>query len=329
MSKKNKRFKNTHKPQVARPNVLPALNMGYLNAATIKIPEFKVLQIIVAGCGGIGAYMVQHVGRIMRVLYQSDYGVHLTLVDPDVVEEPNIGRQLFCDAEVGMPKAEALARRYGHAWGLNCSSYVGKYDESLLIGAELTILIGCVDNAEGRKELHETLQHNPAIMDEHNLPNIWWLDSGNLRDTGRVLLGTAYNYDQCKGAFPDPKSCIALPGPGLQSPGLLVAGPEEMEGSNMSCAELAAANLQSLNINARIAAECADFLTRLVVTKDLKRFACEVNLAAGAVKSYYATPDEVSQAIHKPVSFLSEPARHPLTDARFNQELTAMILRMG
>jgi PRTRC genetic system ThiF family protein len=327
MSKKRKLKINTHKP-TPKAAVLPALNMGYLNAATIKTPEFKSLQFIVAGCGGIGAYMVQHIGRLMHVLYQNDLGVHMTLVDPDVVEEQNIGRQLFCHAEVGQPKAEALARRYGHAWGLNCSSWVGKYDESLLVGADLTILVGCVDNAEGRKELHETLEHNPAIVVKDSPPNIWWLDCGNLQDTGRVLLGTAHVYEQCKGAFVDSKTCIALPGPGLQSPGLLVPQADELAGSGLSCAQMAAANLQSLNINARIAAEAADMLTRLVVTSDLKRFACEVNLAAGVVRSYYATPEEVSQAIRKPVSYLSEPATHPMMDAQFNQALTEMVLRM-
>jgi hypothetical protein len=61
----------------------------------------------------------------------------------------------------------------------------------------------------------------------------------------------------------------------------------------MSCAELTAANMQSLNINCRIATEAADMLTRLIVTRNLKRFAIEFNLAAGSMKSIYATPDEV------------------------------------
>lgn len=288
--------------------ILSPLNMGFLNAATITPgPHINHIQLIVVGGGGIGAYMVQHLGRLMHVLYQMDTKVHMTICDPDEVKEENIGRQLFCKAEIGVPKAEALMRRYGQAWGLDVSSYVGKFEESIVIGAGLTVLVGCVDNAEGRKALHKTLQHNPVIVDEENIPKFWWLDCGNLKDTGRVLLGTAYGYEQVKGAFPTDKLCIALPSPGLQSPGLLVAQPEELLDSRMSCAQMAAANLQSLNINARIAAEGADMLTRLLITRDLKRYACEVNVAAGVVRSYYATPDEVSQSIHKPVGYLKEP----------------------
>jgi hypothetical protein len=92
----------------------------------------------------------------------------------------------------------------------------------------------------------------------------------------------------------------------MQSPGLLEPQPEELAESGMSCAAMAAANLQSLNINARIAAEGADMITRLLVTKDLKRFACEVNLAAGTVVSKYVTPEEVAGVIKRPVSFLLE-----------------------
>ncbi len=283
---------------------MPALDMGYLNAAVVTPPDFKVAQIVLIGGGGIGAYMAMHIGRLMSVLYRSDKGVHLTIVDPDTVEEVNLGRQLFCHAEIGVPKAEALARRYGQAWGLNVSSYVGEFDESLLIGTDLTVLVGCVDNAAARRTIAETLKHNPEASGPGSQPPFWWLDCGNLRDTGRVLLGTAFEFDQLRGAFTERKQCLALPSPAQQSPGLLEPQPEELAYGNMSCAEMAAANLQSLNINARIAAEAADFITRLLITKDLKRFACEVNIAAGSTKSIYATPDEVARVIRKPASFL-------------------------
>jgi PRTRC genetic system ThiF family protein len=299
-----KRRKRLQGPQVrlARTEVLPPLNLGFLNAATVTLPDFDLAQIILVGAGGIGAYMAQHIGRLMRVLYQSHKGVHLTIVDPDIVEEQNLGRQLFCDAEVGVPKAEALTRRYGHAWGLNVSSYVGKFDDSLILGTEVTILVGCVDNADARMTLAQTLMHNSEIQPS----SIWWLDCGNLYDTGRVLLGSAYSLDQLHGAFKDKNTCLALPGPSMQWPGLLEPQPEEIGDGSMSCAQMAAANLQSLNINARIAAEAADMITRLLVTKDLKRFACEVNLAAGTVVSKYVTPEEVAGVIRRPVGFLLE-----------------------
>lgn len=307
MSKRNK-FNRKHKqiqtrpiqPQV-KPEVMPALDINFATAAKVFVPEWNVAQIVVAGAGGTGAYMVQHLGRAMRVLYESGKGVHLTVVDPDVVEERNIGRQLFCDAEVGLPKAEAIARRYGHAWGLNCTSFVGEYDDSLLLGTEMTLLVGCVDNAAARRKLADTLTHN----DHREQKRVWWLDCGNLRDTGRVLMGNASSYQELRGAFlggdkpGDARRCVQLPSPALQFPDLLVARDEELPDARMSCAEMLAANLQSLQINARIAAEAADFATRLLVTGDLRRFACEINLAAGSTRSSYTTPEIVAASVRK------------------------------
>jgi len=311
MSKKNKNRNKQHNGNGFQPvsaQLMPRVDMGFLNASIVQIPDWKMAHVILVGCGGIGAYAAQHIGRIMHCLYRENKGIHLTLVDPDVVEEANIGRQLFCAAEIGQSKAEALVRRYGHAWGLNCSSYVGRYDESLILGADITILVGCVDNAEARKSLHETLRQNEGPLD----PRIWWLDAGNLYDTGRVLFGSAYGISDLKGAFMKEGQCFALPSPALQSPGLLQPQPEELPGANLSCAEMAMRNMQSLNINARIAAELSDFLTRALLTHDLKRFGCELNLAAGTSKSIYTTADEVARIIKKPATFLTSK---PVFDA--------------
>lgn len=241
----------------------------------------------------------------MRVLYDDGRGVNLTLVDPDVVEEKNLGRQLFCQSEVGEPKALALARRYGQAWGLNTMAFVGEYAENLLhTHSDLIVLVGCVDNAAARATLHETLGHNPQTTGEHTMPAIWWLDCGNLKDTGRVMLGSAYSVDQVRGAFIEKNKCIALPSPALQYPSLVIPQRDEDPTSEMSCAELQMANLQSLNINAAIAVQASDFLTRLLITNDLKRYQCAVNLAAGSVKSFYCTPDEIAREIEQPASFV-------------------------
>lgn len=290
----------------------PALNLDYLNAATVVARDTKLIQIILVGCGGIGAYMAQHIGRIMRVLYDDKRGVNFTLVDPDIVEEKNLGRQLFCEAEIGQPKAVALARRYGGAWGLNTMAFVGEFTDNLLVGAELTILVGCVDNAAARKVLHETLQHNPERPNRKLLPRVWWLDCGNLKDTGRVMLGSAHSPREMAGAITG-KQCISLPSPALQYPSLLIPQREEIEGTEMSCAEMAAANLQSLNINAAIAVQASDFLTRLLITNDLRRYQCAVNMASGSSKSFYVTPEMLAREIESMPQFVTSEQTGPTT----------------
>jgi PRTRC genetic system ThiF family protein len=306
MSKKGK--KSFSGPQPKQPDRTPtsSVNLGFYHASTVLVRDFKSVQVVLAGCGGIGAYMAQHIARIMRVLYENNAAVQFTLFDPDIVEEKNLGRQLFCDAEIGRPKAVALATRYGQALGLNTMAFHGEYHEGLLGGADLTVLVGCVDNAAARRTLSETLRHNPPEPGPKDMPRIWWLDCGNNRDAGRVLLGSAYTTEQMRGAFYlHKKKCISLPSPALQSPGLLTPQREELEGGKeMSCAELAAANLQSLNINAGIAVQAADMLTRLLVTHDLKRYACAVGLAAGSLQSDHVTPQQVARDIGRSEAFV-------------------------
>ena len=162
-----------------------------------------------------------------------------------------------------------------------------------LHGGDLWIFVGCVDNPAARRELSACPTHNQ----EKRAPDIWWLDCGNHQDAGQILLGSALTVAQLKGAFPSTEICQSLPSPSLQQPELLTTKAGEKAKKKMSCAELAAANLQSLNINNRIAAEAADMLTHLLVTRNLKRFACEINLAAESMKSFYATPEEVARVM--------------------------------
>jgi PRTRC genetic system ThiF family protein len=300
----------------------PSLNLDYMNAATVATDDWKSVQIVVAGCGGIGAYVVQHIGRLIYVLQNSQHQVHLSLCDPDVVEEKNIGRQLFCQAEVGESKAIALARRYGAAWGLNTAAYPEEFSERFLSPeSDLIVIVGCVDNARARQTLHATLEHNPERVGTcgptgvHALPKVWWLDCGNLKDTGRVMLGTAATPEQCEGAFvkrsalidgrvKSPGYCVALPSPALQYPSLLIPGRDEQAVPEMSCAELQLANLQSLNINPAIAWMANNMLTRLLVTQDLKLYQSVANLASLTVKSFYCTPEEIAREIERPVEFV-------------------------
>lgn len=279
-------------------STLPTLDLSHLRAATIlaRQPERGMITIYLVGCGGTGSYMAQHLGRILAALTDRNQRARAFLIDHDHVEAKNVGRQLFCRAELGRNKAETLALRYGSAWGLDMTAIPQRFKTEMVKhhDDDLHVLVGSVDNAAARKEIANTL----ALNRDSCAPDVWWLDCGNHEEAGQVLLGTAIAPGQMKGAFPAPEICRALPSPSVQCPELLVPRPEETARAarKMSCAELAALNLQSLNINARIASEASDMLTRLLVTRNLKRFRCELNLAAGSMKSTYATSEEVKRA---------------------------------
>jgi molybdopterin/thiamine biosynthesis adenylyltransferase len=83
---------------------------------TIQIGEPDSISIILVGCGGTGSFAALNLARLAWAA-RSGKRFRLTFIDPDVVEEKNIGRQYFCPADVGQPKAWTLARRLGSQIG--------------------------------------------------------------------------------------------------------------------------------------------------------------------------------------------------------------------
>lgn len=283
-----------------------SFDLSYSRAATIltRQPEQAPITIILVGCGGTGSHMAPKIGRLLYALKDKGVMARALFYDFDYVEPQNIGRQLFCQAEIGMNKAECLALRYGTGWGISIAAMPARFEHKFIQpqGDELTIIVGCVDNAHGRKEMAKTLTYNnhngphgpDCRCDKRNtLPYVWWLDCGNHEDAGQVLLGSADSGRILKRAFPSKTICRSLPSPALQQPDLLKAARGERSTKKMSCAELAALNMQSLNINDRIAGEASNMLTSLVLTRNLKYFATHIHLPSGATRPTYVTPENL------------------------------------
>ena len=242
------------------------------------------------GLRGTGSWLAPDLARLACALKSTERQIDITFVDPDVVEERNVYRQNFCFAETGRPKAIALALRYSAAWGVEIRAVAEPFDPGRvrMEWDALTVLVGCVDNAAARKSIAETLKHNQGV------PQTWWLDVGNDRESGQVLLGSAATVAQVRHAFDNRAFCQCLPGPALQEPALLAATPDES--MELSCEEMAVADTQSLSINKRMAAEAADYLCRLLGGGRLLKFATYLDLASGSARSRYITPASVAAA---------------------------------
>lgn len=275
-----------------------AFDLSYYHAVPLVLRQHDQLILCLTGCGGSGSWLAPHVARLSRVLRDGGRATQVLFVDPDAVEERNIARQHFCYAEVGQPKAAALAARYNAALGLDIQAMVARFEPMMLEQAShwnaLTILIGCVDNAAARQSLAQILHNNRGIA-----PGVWWLDCGNARENGQVLLGSALTAIDLREAFPVPTLCATLPAPSLQAPRLLEPQPDEVGMQTLSCAELTARDAQSLAVNQTVAAFATDYLVRVLLSHDLRRFATYFDLASGSARSLYITPEEVAATAGK------------------------------
>lgn len=284
------------------------IDLSFSQAAIVMPREYSSLRFIVVGAGGTGSFLIPAVARlIFELKQQQDKPVSMLIVDPDVVESGNIPRSNFCAAEVGRCKAQTLAERITMAWGLETKFSCEKFDpnkhlkESASDYRSLTVIVGCVDNHIARRDIHEAIDGFRGYSSS-DAPNLWWIDGGNGRSSGQVLLGSNTKRIKPEQHFMGTSICRSLPAPSLIHRDLLTeekTSPETERLEALSCPDRIRLGEQSLNINQRVAVEMADMLTAMFVTRTLKRFASYFDLESGTSRSLYCTPEQVAVAIRK------------------------------
>ena len=275
----------------------PAPDFSFPVAARFTSGGHKKIRIVMVGCGGTGSHLAPAIAGIARVLKDKGRRVKVTFIDPDTVELKNIGRQNFCDAELGEYKAVTLADRCGQALGLEIAAVPEPFNGHKLIHDSdwLMVLVGCVDNPQARREIAGSVG-----LTYTGETRAIWLDCGNHEEAGQVLIGTDNRPENLKECFPVPAICHRLPSPALQRPTLLEEGGRVKPAAKLSCADLTALNQQSLVINRLVAAHAADYLVRLLVTHNLKKFATFFDFPSGTTTSSWITPEAIAHITKLP-----------------------------
>ncbi len=229
--------------------------------------DARAATIVIVGCGGTGAFLAE---RLARVLIGRR--ARLCLVDHDRVEAHNVARQAFARRDVGRHKVDAVAEHLRqisphlevlrstlpylpdvHRDVFEDSPYGGD-------GGGLRLVVGCVDNGHAWRAIAATLAASrPGYAG--GTSRIFWLDCGNDRNSGQILLGNALEAPGLRGAF-DRAAGVwhALPAPSLQRPDLLLTPPEPPR----DCAEAIVAGTQGPTINAFVADLAADWIDKLL-----------------------------------------------------------------
>jgi PRTRC genetic system ThiF family protein len=278
-----------------------------IDAVPIILATHKHLHLYLVGVGGTGGWLAPTLVRLTKILTDQGRSVSLTLIDYDHVEKVNIPRQNFTQADLGLNKAQVLALRYGMAYGVDVMAIPDRFNPEMVRVDynSLSIIVGSVDNAAARIAIAKTLEENHT----NAAPRVWWLDGGNTRTQGQVLLGSWSEPEQNPvlfahiaqvddtNSFTKPLGCVHLPSPSIQHPELLEPLPEESENHNLSCEELARANAQSLLINQRVAVELGEYLVELLLVKNLRRFATYFDIETGSSRSRFTSAETLKTFI--------------------------------
>lgn len=280
------------------------IDLSFAQAAIVMPKEYTKLRIIQVGAGGTGSFAALAIARLMFELKESGKAAELLIVDPDRIESGNIPRGNFCAAEIGSFKSQTLAKRIALAWGLECHYANEPFDaethlkQSASDYRSLTVIVGCVDNHLARREIHRAVEQFQGYQ-SNDAPNIWWIDGGNGKYSGQVLIGSTTKRLKPEKHLVGSSICRSLPAPSLVHPELLEeeARSKRKVEAPLSCPERIHLGEQSLNINQRVAVEIAEMLTAFLLTNSLRRFATYFDLESGTCRSLYCTSGQIEEAL--------------------------------
>jgi PRTRC genetic system ThiF family protein len=147
------------------------------------------------GAGGTGSHLLTALARMNHALTALDHaGLFVRVYDDDKVSEANLGRQLFAEAELGQYKGVALVNRINRFFGTNWKAIPQRFNGancgSFPDYGKANIYITCVDTAEARFDIANYLKplKNQSRYGQNRA--FYWLDFGNSRHTGQVVLAT-------------------------------------------------------------------------------------------------------------------------------------------
>lgn len=238
-------------------------------------PKHRVT-VAVIGAGGTGSQVMNELARIDYALYKLGHpGLHVTLYDDDIVTEANIGRQLFSPSDVGLYKAIVLVDRINSFFGTDWECQTTKYNGSLCAkrGETYNITISCVDSVASRIDIGNIRNSEEKVIKggDENRP-YYWLDFGNSKECGQVVLGTFQKV-------PQPESKLATPVERLKCVDELfdLTTVDEAE-SGPSCSLSEALSKQDLFINSTLAQVGCNLLWKLLAEGGVSFQGAYVNL---------------------------------------------------
>lgn len=227
-----------------------------------KVPDYLLnpthqITVSLIGCGGTGSHVLGHLGSIDVCLKGLGHpGLMVYAYDPDVVTEANKGRQRFTASDIGLNKAQVLITRINRIQGTSWKSITDYFTDKSI--KRSNIYLSCVDTVKARREISKILKDESKKYNSDFREPYYWMDFGNARNTGQVILGTLSNIKQPKSKKYDFISNL----PTLTE--MYDLSKVKDKDSGPSCSTLEALSKQDLFINPTLAALGCDLLWQMI-----------------------------------------------------------------
>lgn len=202
------------------------------------------------GAGGTGSKVLTALMEMNYTLNELGHaGLFVRLWDDDQITEANLGRQRFAECETGLYKSVALINRAnrwsGSNWKAETTKFSWRCGQSFPENVVSEIYISCVDSVKARFEIAEIL----SAKRMHNSTLKYWLDFGNSKNTGQVILSTIGEIRQPQSEKYEPISNLPMV---TEEFGDLLRQSEDTD-DTPSCSLAEALEKQDLFINSTLA----------------------------------------------------------------------------
>lgn len=229
----------------------------------------RQVNIVLVGAGGTGSRMLENLMNLHRAMVALGHpkGLHVHLVDDDRVSPANVGRQAFYACDVGSYKALTLINRANMAMGglVQWQASVARVTTETSF-RDVDMVIGAVDNRSARLAILRALEGQ-----SYGDP-CYWLDLGNSRAAGQVVLG------QVPRGRRKTEDLWRLPHVGEMYPELIDSVLDKQEDDTPSCSLAEALEKQSLFINPAVSLFASNLLWQLFTKGEIEHHGAYVNL---------------------------------------------------
>lgn len=163
-------------------------------SSAIWYDNIKTKNIIVAGIGGIGSYIVFLLSRMNPS--------NIIVFDPDIVESANLSGQLYCTTDIGVSKTSAISRMTSlYSQYMRISCFARRYED---YSNTRDIMICGFDNMAARKTFFNNWCGRVNSYQGKDKKNCLFIDGRLAAENFQILCirgDDAYNIERYKNEF--------------------------------------------------------------------------------------------------------------------------------
>jgi len=255
--------------------------------AKFTIPQHLLagrVNVKLVGAGGNGSRMLTGLAELDRAMRALGHpgGIKVTVMDPDLVSESNVGRQAFYPADIGLNKAIVLVHRINLSYGLDWAADPNRLTADTRLHAD--IVIGAVDSREARRAISQSLSYTKPAL---------YLDLGNQSDSGQVILGEPLSFWDKAKDHPNRLPTVTDLFPDILDKSI----PED---NAPSCSMADALEKQGLFVNRVVSDFALNLLWRLFRYGEIDHHGAFINLATGRTTPLPVDPEAWARFGYEP-----------------------------